>query len=77
MESTHTVASHGESESKWLELIRSDYAEIPDLHLTPAQMQRFWGIDAATCRAVVDTLLAQQALKLTLAGGYTRLRIRN
>ena len=77
MESTHTVVSQGVPESKWLELIRSEYVEMPDLHLTSAQTQRFWGVDAATCRALVDTLLDRQALRLTLAGGYTRLRIRN
>jgi hypothetical protein len=65
------------SDTKWVKLIRSEYEEMPDLHLTPAQMQRLWGIDADTCRAVLDTLLAQRALKLTLAGGYTRLRVRN
>jgi hypothetical protein len=40
-------------------------------------MQRFWGIDSEMCRAVVELLVEQQALRLTLAGGYARLRAWN
>lgn len=65
------------AETRWLELIRSEYREMPDLHLTPVQMQRLWGLDPDTCRSVVDALVAQKALKLTLAGGYARLRLTN
>ena len=63
--------------SRWLELIRSESREMPDLHLTPAQMQRLWGLDPDTCRSIIDALVAQNALKLTLAGGYARLRVTN
>lgn len=62
------------ADTYWVELIRSEYNEMPDLHLTPPQMQRLWGIGADTCRAVIEELTRQQALKLTLAGGYARLR---
>jgi hypothetical protein len=67
----------GFSETRWLELIRSEYREMPDLHLTPAQMQRLWGIGPDTCGAVIEALVAQRALKLTLTGAYTRLRVTN
>jgi hypothetical protein len=65
------------ADPRWLELIRSEYREMPDLHLTPTQMQRLWGLDPDTCRSVIDALVAQKALRLTLAGGYARLRVTN
>lgn len=75
MRQTHDGAERiGSSDTYWLELIRSEYREMPDLHLTPVQMQRLWGLDPDTCRSVIDALVAQSALKLTIAGGYARLR---
>jgi hypothetical protein len=65
------------ADTRWLELIRSEYREMPDLHLTPVQMQRLWGLDPDTCRSIIDALVAQKALKLTLAGGYARSRVTN
>jgi hypothetical protein len=57
-----------------LELIRSEYREMPDLHLTPVQMQRMWGVGPQTCAEVVDALLAERAVRLTLAGAYVAIR---
>jgi len=62
--------------SHWVTLIRSEYREMPDLHLTPAQMQRLWGLGPDTCAEVVDALLAEQAVRLTLAGAYAAIRSR-
>lgn len=62
------------SETHWLELIRSEYQEMPDLHLTPAEMQRLWGIGPDTCRTIIEALVTQKALRLTLAGSYARIR---
>lgn len=58
-------------------MIQAEYEEMPDLSLTPAQMQRLWGICPDTCRAVIESLVARRTLKLTLAGGYARSRPRN
>jgi len=54
----------------WLRLIRSEYQEIPGLHLTKAQVQRFWSLDAATCDAVIEALVKMQFLRRTHTGGY-------
>jgi hypothetical protein len=62
------------SAADWARLIQSEYEEMPDLNLTPAQMQRLWGIGPNTCRAVIELLIARNALKLTLAGSYARHR---
>ena len=64
-------------DAHWLELIRSEYREMPDLHLTAAQVQRLWGIGPDTCRRVIEALVAQRALRLTLAEGYARIRATN
>ena len=60
------------SEADWARLIHAEYEEMPDLNLTPVQMQRLWGICPNTCRAVIEALVARNALKLTVAGGYAR-----
>jgi hypothetical protein len=78
MKDTHDSAGRTlMSDTHWLELVRSEYREMPDLHLTPVQMQRLWGLSPDTCRTVIETLVAQKALRLTLAGAYARLRLTN
>jgi hypothetical protein len=72
-----TAAQTAFSDARWLELIRAEYQEMPDLHLTAAQFQRLWGVDPATCRKVIEALVAQRALRLTLAGRYARSREMN
>jgi hypothetical protein len=58
--------------SKWLELIRAEYTEIPGLNLTKAQIQRFWGLDPLTCDELIDALMADGFLKRTSAHLYVR-----
>jgi hypothetical protein len=65
------------SQTWWLNLIRSEYREMPDLHLTQVQMQRLWGLGPVACAAVVDTLVAQKALRRTPAGAYAVARTMN
>ena len=57
-----------------LQVIRSEFREMPDLHLTPVQMQRLWGFGPETCAIVLDALLAEQAVRLTLAGACAAIR---
>jgi hypothetical protein len=56
----------------WVNLIRSEYLEIPGLCLTATQVQRFWGLDAVSSDALLDTLVAVRFLKRTPAGAYLR-----
>jgi len=44
--------------------IRAEYAEMPCLRLTLAQAARFWNVDQATCRGVLDELVAEGFLVL-------------
>jgi hypothetical protein len=52
------------------ELVRSEYAEMPGLCLTEAQMARLFGFDAETLDEVLDVLLRARILRRTYEGSY-------
>ena len=52
------------------ELVRSEYAEMPGLSLTAAQMARLFGFDAVMLEEVLDVLLRAHILRLTYDGTY-------
>jgi hypothetical protein len=54
----------------WLRLIQAEYLEMPGLHLTKAQIQRFWRLEPHMCDALVNTLVAAEFLKSTQQGAY-------
>ena len=56
----------------WIHLIRSEYLEIPGLHLTRNQVQRLWGLEAVMCDALLDALVDVSFLRRTHAGAYVR-----
>jgi hypothetical protein len=56
-----------------LQRVRSDLLEMPGLRLTCQQGQRLWGLDAATCRAVLESLVEAKFLRRTGRAMYTRL----
>lgn len=56
----------------WLQLIRSEYAEMPGLHLSMRQAQRLWALDALSCQALLDRLESAGVLKRTATGNYVR-----
>jgi hypothetical protein len=58
--------------SDWLQLIRAEYEEFPGLHLTKPQVERLWGLDPATCEAVLATLVDGRFLRRTRADAYVR-----
>ena len=58
--------------ARWLQMIRSEYLEMPGLHLTKRQAQRMWGLDAATCEALLERLAAVHFLRRTTEDGYVR-----
>jgi hypothetical protein len=61
--SSRTDFSSDEEFNDWLQLIRSEYAEMPGLHLTARQAQRLWGLDAPRCQALLDALESARYLK--------------
>lgn len=46
-----------------LRRVRSEYLECPGLNLTAPQLRRFLDVDEATCRDLIDTLLASHFLE--------------
>ena len=56
----------------WLQLIQSEYLEIPGLHLTKPQVQRLWGLDPVRCDSLLDALVDARFLKRTPTNGYMR-----
>ena len=55
-----------------LRRIESEYREMPGMCVTPAQAQRLWGLDAATCRTVLMALVERRILRRTSAGTFVR-----
>ncbi len=56
----------------WQQLIRAEYLEIPGLSLTRRQAERLWGLDARTCKNLLDEMVANKFLRLTPSDMYVR-----
>jgi len=56
----------------WLRLVRAEYEELPDLHLTHAEVERLWGLDPPTADAILTTLVSSGVLRKTARGGYIK-----
>ena len=55
-----------------LRRICGEYLEMPGLLLTPAQAQRLWALDAATCTHALDYLVESGFLVRQRDGKYGR-----
>lgn len=55
-----------------LDRLRGEYLEMPGLRLTLVQARRLWGIDAQSCRAMLDRLVAERFLCVKADGSYAR-----
>jgi len=69
-------ATSGASMDAIITRIRSEYREMPGLHLTFDQMRRLWMLDSRTCRTLVEKLVDAQFLKATRDGHYVRCDLR-
>jgi hypothetical protein len=68
------ATQHDVLDPRLLQRVRGEFLEMPGLRLTGAQAQRLWGLDAPTCRAVLDALVASHFLALSANGAYGRPR---
>ena len=66
------IATNQTTVSKWLQLIRGEYLEVPGLRLTRSQVQRLWGLDEVTCDEVVRRLVDTRFLRQTMTNAYVR-----
>jgi hypothetical protein len=55
-----------------LQRIQGEYSEMPGLRLTPAQAQRLWGLDRATCETLLKVLVNDNFLSITRDGSFIR-----
>ena len=56
-----------------LSRIRSEFLEMPGLRLSEDQARRMWGLDAASCAALLAALVAANFLFQTRDGAYMRI----
>ena len=56
----------------FIRMIRSEYLEMPGLHLTKPQVRRLWNLDEVACDALLDALVTGQFLRRTATGAYVR-----
>ena len=57
---------------RWMDRVRADFLEMPDLALTKRQMQRFWLVDEDICEALIKGLTASDFLYLRPDYKYAR-----
>ena len=55
-----------------LRRVRGEYIEMPGLRLTTAQAQRLWGLDRASCDALLAALVDAKFLSRTRDGAFVR-----
>ena len=55
-----------------VDLIRTEYAELPGLKLTFWQAQRLWSLSSEQCEWVLKALTESQFLARTADGAYVR-----
>jgi hypothetical protein len=55
-----------------LRRVQGEYIEMPGLRLTTAQAQRLWGLDQASCDALLDALVDAKFLFRTRDGAFVR-----
>ncbi len=55
-----------------VERVRGEFNEMPGLQLTMEQAARLWGMDASSCREVIDALVESAFLRWTSSGRVVR-----
>ena len=55
-----------------LRRVQGEFLEMPGLRLTEAQARRLWGLDAASCSALLGALVDANFLFRTREGAFMR-----
>jgi hypothetical protein len=55
-----------------LRRVQGEFLEMPGLRLTEAQARRLWGLDAASCAALLGALVDAKFLFRTRDGAFMR-----
>ena len=59
-------------EDEVLRRVQGEFLEMPGLRLTHAQARRLWGLDAASCEALLTALVEANFLFQTRDGAFMR-----
>ncbi len=65
---THTLLSTDDVVRR----VKGEFLEMPGLRLTEPQARRLWGLDAASCGALLRTLVETKFLFRTRDGAFMR-----
>jgi hypothetical protein len=68
-----TRRENAEPSDELIRRVRGEFLEMPGLRVTPAQARRLWGLDDASCSALLATLLETEFLFQTRDGAYIAL----
>ena len=68
------MQAYGPNVTDLFRVVQAEYLEIPGLRLTKPQARRLWGLDAHTCDALLDALVAAQFLRRNPADAYVLAR---
>ena len=66
------MAAHERSTDDVLMRVQGEFLEMPGLRLTVAQARRLWGLDAASCDALLHALIDAKFLFQTRDGAFMR-----
>jgi hypothetical protein len=58
--------------AEFLQRVREEYREMPNLRLTPSQATRLFGVDPSQCAALLDALVNEHFLTRTADGMFVR-----
>ena len=62
-----------QSSEEMLRRVQGEYLEMPGLRLTEPQARRLWGLDAASCDALLGALIDAKFLFRTRDGAFMRI----
>jgi hypothetical protein len=66
------LSAQSEPSDDLIRRVRGEFLEMPGLRVTPAQARRLWGLDDASCAALLATLLETEFVFRTRDGAYMR-----
>ena len=66
------MAPELQREDDVLRRVQGEFLEMPGLRLTHAQARRLWGLDAASCEALLTVLVEANFLFQTRDGAFMR-----
>lgn len=58
--------------TRWLDIIRGEFREMPGLALTPHEFELLWGLDRRTTHEAIQRLVQTHFLMPTRGGRYAR-----